>query len=386
MPKPVAIVGVGQTRHVSRRQDVNLPELVREAVKLALVDAGLEEGQIDAVFIGNAPELFEGVSFPSRWLGTACAGYLKPVIRIHTGGTVGASTTVAGYYAVASGLFETVLVVSFEKLSDGVPMYPLSAVYEPLWGRDFAAGAAAFAALQCRMYMARYPEVTVEHFAKVAARHRRNGTLNEYAHLQHAPTPEEVLASPPIVSPLTLHMCCPTTDGAAAMVLTTEANAGRLKTKAAFINAVGTCSEGAYYPGQDIVAPASLRRATEEALRRAGIRDPVNELDLAELYVAFAPQELIWLEAMGFCPSGDAPRRIEEGFTDLDGVLPVCPSGGVMCSNPIGASGMLRQLECALQVTGRAGKHQIPGAKKALAHAWGGAVQFHVVTVISDAP
>ena len=381
----VAVLGAGMTRFMRRAQETG-KELAWEAARMALDEAGLTLKDIDCVALVSAPDAFDGVHMKGEWLLDGAGGVRRPYMRAYVGGGSGVFSIISGWTLVASGLFETVLVVSFQKLSDGVPMYPLSAVYEPLWGRDFAAGAAAFAALQCRMYMARYPEVTVEHFAKVAARHRRNGTLNEYAHLQHAPTPEEVLASPPIVSPLTLHMCCPTTDGAAAMVLTTEANAGRLKTRAAFINAVGTCSEGAYYPGQDIVAPASLRRATEEALRRAGIRDPVNELDLAELYVAFAPQELIWLEAMGFCPPGDAPRRIEEGFTDLDGVLPVCPSGGVMCSNPIGASGMLRQLECALQVTGRAGKHQIPGAKKALAHAWGGAVQFHVVTVISDAP
>ena len=136
---------------------------------------------------------------------------------------MGASAGIAAYYHVASGLYDTVLAVSFEKLSDGVPMYGLSVTYDPLWGREIAAGAAGLVALQAHQYLARYPHIKIEHLARAALNDRTNALKNPNAHLRVKLTLDDILNSPMIASPLTLHMCCPTTDGAAAMVLTPAA-------------------------------------------------------------------------------------------------------------------------------------------------------------------
>jgi acetyl-CoA C-acetyltransferase len=384
MGRPVAVVGTGQTKYVSRRRDVNIAEMVREASFRAMEDAGLQPEDIDAVVVGSAPEIFEGINYPENWVGIAAAASGKPLIRIHTGGTVGASTTIAAFYHICSGVFDTVLAVAYEKLSDGIAQYGLSACYDPLWDRDFACGAPALVALQSRQYLARYQEVTEEHAAMIAVKNRANAVGNEYAQLQLEITVEDVMNSAPVSTPIKMLDCCPTSDGAAAMVLAGEKRARRLSPRPAWIAGVGTCTESPYVPGVDMAYPESCVRAAQQAYQMAWIYDPIRDLDMAEVYDAFSFQELIWPEALGLCEPGGGGALVESGRTSMDGDFPINPSGGVLSANPIGASAMIRQLEAALQVMGRAKDHQIPGVKKALAHGWGGAIQFSTVTIFSS--
>jgi len=378
------VVGTGQTKYVSRRDDVNVPELVRQAAMRALEDAGLGLEDVDAVVVGSAPEIFQGVNNPENWIGPAIGATGKPVMRIHTGGTVGASSTIAGFYHVASGLYDVVLVVAYEKLSDGVAQYGLSACYDPLWDRDFACGAPGLAGLQSRQYLARHaPDVTEEHGAMVAVKNRGNAILNPYAQLQLKITVEDVMASAPVAAPLKLLDCCPTSDGAAAVVIAADRRARKLAPRPAWFAGVGTCSESPYVPHVDMAYPESCVRAAQQAYQMAWIYEPYKELDMAEIYEAFSFQELIWSEALGLCAPGEGGKLIESGKTAMDGEFPINPSGGVLSANPIGASAMIRQIEAAMQVMGRAGEHQIPGVNKALAHSWGGAIQFSTVTVFS---
>jgi acetyl-CoA C-acetyltransferase len=370
---------------VSRREDVNVPEMAREAAFRALDDAGLTPRDVDAFIIGSAPEIFEGVNYPENWIAPALGASGKPVMRIHTGGTVGASTTIAGYYHVACGMFDVVLAVAYQKLSDGVAQYGLSACYDPLWDRDFACGAPGLAGLQARQYLARHaPGVSEEHAAMVAVKNRGNALLNPYAQLQLEITVDDVMASPPVAEPLKLLDCCPTSDGAAAVVIAEDRRARKLTSRPAWFAGVGTCSESPYVPHVDMAYPESCVRAAQQAYQMAWIYEPLKELDMAEVYEAFSFQELIWTEALGFCRPGEGGKLVESGKTALDGEFPVNPSGGVLSSNPIGASAMIRQVEAAMQVMGKAGEHQVPGVKKALAHSWGGAIQFSTVTIFSD--
>lgn len=384
MPRAAAVVGTGQTKYTSRREDVNIPEMVREAANRAVEDAGMEAKDIDAVVLGSAPEIFEGVNYPEQWIGPALGASGKPLMRIHTGGTVGASTGAAAYYHVISGMFDTVLAVAYEKLSDGVAQYGLSACYDPLWDRDFACGAPALVALQSRQYLARYPQVTEEHGALVAVKNRKNAKKNPYAQLRLDLTVEDVMGSKPVATPIKMLDCCPTSDGAAAMVIAEERRAKKLTDRPAWFAGVGSCTESPYVPNVDMAYPECCVRAAQKAYQMAWIYEPARELDVAEVYDAFSFQELIWSEALGFCPPGEGGRLVESGKTAMDGELPLNPSGGVLCANPIGATAMVRQLEAALQVMGKAGEHQVPGARRALAHAWGGAIQFSVVTIFSD--
>ena len=384
MARAVAVVGTGQTKYTSRRQDVNVPELVREAAGRAMEEAGVTTRDVDAIVVGSAPEIFEGVNFPENWIGPAIGAAGKPMFRVHTGGTAGASTTISAFYHVASGLFDVVLAVAYQKLSDGVAQYGLSACYDPLWDRDFACGAPGLVALQSRQYLARYPAVTEEHGAMVAVKNRGNAILNPYAQLQLEITVEDVMGSAPVATPLKLLDCCPTSDGAAAVVLACDRRARELTGRPAWIAGVGTSSESPYVPFVDMAYPESCVRAAQQAYQMAWVYEPAKEIDVAEIYEAFSFQELIWSEALGLCRPGGGGALVESGRTALGGELPVNPSGGVLSSNPIGASAMIRQIEAALQVMGKAGDHQVPGVERALAHAWGGAIQFSCVTIFSS--
>ena len=119
MTNKTAVVGIGQTKFRSKRRDVNIPEMIYEAVKMALDDAQLEPKDIDAVIIGNMDH-FEGINFSELWTGIdAAPGYLKPVVKVATGGTTGSSLAICGYHNIASGIYDKVLVVGWEKLNEG---------------------------------------------------------------------------------------------------------------------------------------------------------------------------------------------------------------------------------------------------------------------------
>ena len=151
MSRPVAVVGVGQTKHAARRSDVSIMGLVREAVDRALVDAGLEHKDIDAVVIGKAPDMLEGVAQPEQMLVGALGAHMKPMIRVHTAGSVGASTAITAATHVQSGLYDRVLTVAFEKQSEGNAMWALSPSMP--FTPPLVAGAGGFFAPYCRAYV-----------------------------------------------------------------------------------------------------------------------------------------------------------------------------------------------------------------------------------------
>ena len=384
MARAAAIVGTGQSMHSGRREDVNVPELLREAAAFALEDAGITARDLDAVVIGSGPEEFEGINQPEHWAGPAIGAPGKPVMRIQTGGTSGASTTIGAFYHVASGLFDVVLAVAYQKLSDGVARYGLSSCRDPLWDRDHNFGAAELVGMQSRQYLARHhPRVSEEHGAMVAVKNRKNAMKNPYAHLRSLISVEDVMGSPRVATPIKTLDCCPASDGAAALVIAEERRARKMAARPAWFAGIGTASESQHVPHMDVAYPEACVRAAQIAYQMAWIYDPVRELDVAEVCEAFSFQELIWTEALGLCNPGEGGRMVESGITAMDGEFPINPSGGVLSANPGGASAMIRQLEAALQVMGKAGEHQVPGVKKALAHSWGGVLQFNTATIFS---
>ncbi len=138
---------------------------------------------------------------------------------------------------------------------------------------------------------------------------------------------------------------------------------------------------------RDQVNPHAGREASAALWKQAGITSPIDEIDCAEIYVPFSWFEPMWLENLGFAEPGGGWKLTEAGETRIEGRIPVNMSGGVLSSNPIGASGMLRFGEAALQVMGEAGEHQVDGARKALGHAYGGGSQFFAMWVVgADKP
>ncbi len=370
--RPVAITGTGQTRHARRRDDVSQPELVHEAARAALLDAGLRPADIDAVVLSNM-ELFEGRALPELWVGEGAFAAGRPCFKVATGGTSGTSACIAAFHQVASGLFDVVLVVGFEKHSEG-PTQAGMALTDPFWDRAIATGALGNFALSVSQYMADRG-ATEGQAALVAVKARHNAARNPHAHLQLPDlTVEEVLASRPLATPLRLLDMCPQSDGACAIVVMSAARArGSSCERPAWVRAATTRHDQPYLGDHDhrLSTMRSLRSASRAAYEQAGISDPLRELDLAEIYEPVTWAELAWYEALGFCEEGEAGRLIEEGVTAMGGELPVNPSGGVLSTNPVGASGVIRVAEAACQLHGRAGARQVEGASTALATGYG---------------
>jgi len=381
MGQPCAVVGVGQTKHDAKRIDVSQVGLVREAALRALEDSGCTWSDIDAVVIGKAPDLFEGVMMPELFLADAlgCAG--KPMLRVHTAGSVGGTTAVVAASLVQAGIHERVLTVAYEKQSESNAMWALS-IKIP-FSATVVAGAGGYFAPLIRGYMHRSgaPDDTG---IRVAVKDRTNALKNPYAHLKFPDIDfDQVAASPMLWDPIRFLETCPSSDGACAMVLGSE-EAARGVERPAWVHATAMRSEPTMFSGRDQVNPQAGKDCAAELYKKAGISDPRKEIDCAEIYVPFSWFEPMWMENLGFAEEGQGWKMTYDGATALDGDMPVNMSGGVLSSNPIGASGMLRFAEAALQVRGQAGEHQVDGARRALGHAYGGGSQYFSMWIVAD--
>jgi acetyl-CoA C-acetyltransferase len=380
MAERCAVIGIGQTHHTARRDDVSIAGLVREAAERALGDAGLDWGDVEAVVLGKAPDMFEGVMMPELYLAEALGAVGKPLLRVHTAGSVGGSTAIVAASLVQAGLHRRVLTVAFEKQSESNAMWALT-VKTPLQAA-VVAGAGGYFSPLIRAYMRRSgaPEDTG---IRVALKDRRNALRNPYAHLRDPDISFEAIAGSPMLwDPIRLHETCPSSDGACALVLAAGDALPRGAHPPAWIHATAMRSEPTQFAGQEKVNPRAGQECARAVYEKAGIRDPRREIDVAEVYVPFSWFEPMWMENLGFADEGEGWRMTYDGVTALDGALPVNPSGGVLSSNPIGASGMLRFAEAAMQVRGQAGEHQVDGARVALGHAYGGGSQFFSMWIV----
>ncbi len=378
--QPAAVIGVGQTHHRAQRKDVSMAGLCREAIDRALLDADMTLDDIDAIVVGKAPDLFEGVMMPELFLAEALGAAGKPLLRVHTAGSVGGSTAIVASSLVQAGVHKRVLTVAYEKQSESNAMWALS-VPVP-FNMPVHAGAGGYFAPHVRSYIRR-SEAPTHVGAIVAAKDRTNALKNPYAHLREEKTVEQVLASQMLWDPIRYDETCPSSDGACALVIVDEDTA-RSSANPAWIHGTVMRSEATTAAERDQVNPQASRDAAAALWKQAGITSPIDEIDAAEIYVPFSWFEPMWLESLGFAEEYAGWKLTESGATAMDGKIPVNCSGGVMSSNPIGASGMLRFGEAALQVRGAAGEHQVDGARRALGHAYGGGSQFFAMWVVGS--
>jgi acetyl-CoA C-acetyltransferase len=379
--QPCAIVGIGQTHHKSRRWDVSLGGLVREAASRALADAEMDWSDIDAVVIGKAPDLFEGIMKPELYLTDALGAAGKPMFRVHTAGSVGGATGIVASHLIETGRHQRVLAVGYQKQSEGNAQFALGS------GKGGSLGAGGAFAPYMRSYMYRSGS-PADVGPMVAVKDRQNAMKNPYAHLQLADISlESVKASPMMWDPVRYLESCPSSDGACAVVFTDEAGgnaAAQAGRKPAWVLGSAVRSEPSAFPGRDPVRPVAALDCATDVYAQAGITDPREQIDCAELYVPFSWYEPMWLEAHHIAAENEGWKMVESGETALDGSFPVNMSGGVLSSNPIGASGLLRFAEAAMQVRGTAGEHQVDGAKVAVAQSYGAAAQYFAMWVVAD--
>jgi acetyl-CoA C-acetyltransferase len=276
-----------------------------------------------------------------------------------------------------------VLVVASQRVGETLEaQLVLNTAIDPIYERWMGGGAIMVGANQASSHF-HYYGTTEEDLAMVAAKNYANALNNPYAHLQRHLTVEDALKMRMISWPLRLSDCCPSSDGACAIILACEERARKITKTPAWVRGAGQITDN-YYIGdrpwfQDWEALSILGR---HVYKQAKIGNPLEELDVAELYNAFTIQEIIECEALGFCEPGKGTELLRKGVTSMDGKLPVNPSGGTLCTNPIGATGLVRIAEAALQVMGKADKRQVANAKTALAHVWGAAIGFHVLMIL----
>jgi acetyl-CoA C-acetyltransferase len=388
----VAIIGVGQSRFQKTRTDVTYPELVREGAEIALADADVTMSEIGAVVIPLAPDALIGVSNGERWCIEALGAQGKPFMRVNTGGATGLTAVHAGYMHVASGMFDVVLVAGADRVSESRSAQSvLNKMWDVAFERPYPLNTITMLALSAQRYNAAYGSDERD-MARVTVKNRWHASLNPHAHLRDPITEDEVLQTRMISWPLKLADLCPSSTGAAAVVLASEEFARRCGRPVAWIRGIGQNSE-TFWMG-DRVGPKAvgdhadadaLAEAIARSYRQSGVTDPRTQIDVAELYAPFSSVELHVIEAARLARHGESFRRIANGEFALGSDGPVVnPSGGTLCTNPIAVTGLVRAAEVALQVTGRADARQVPGATVGVATAIGGDHQFYASMVLAN--
>ncbi|MGC2333518.1 MAG: thiolase family protein [Candidatus Acidiferrales bacterium] len=385
----VALIGVGETVFKTDVSDKTYVELSQDAAKAALDDAGLGPDDIDAVVFSMAPTQFVGVNDVDKWAVDSVWAAGKPFMRVHTGGATGGSALHAGYAHVASGMYRTVLVVGADRVTETPDaQLVLNLIWDLFYEHDFALNTVTMTALSTQRYMHKYG-TTEEQYARVVVRSRHNALNNPYAHLKGDITIDNVMSSPRISWPYKLFDICPRSAGAAAVVLANEEVTKRHCSHPAFINGIGGLASTVFmgdrvgpYADAELSDEAEFVVAGKEAYAQAGITNPIKEIQVVELYDAFSSMQFPQLESLGFCKRGQAQELSDEGAFDMGALLSVNPSGGTLCTNPIGVTGLVRVADAALQVMGKAGEAQVSGVRNALATAVGGSVQFVNCTIL----
>lgn len=368
------MVGAGMVRFT---RDVQRSErsMVQNVAELALKDAGITASDVERVFSGNAAagvvggqEMIRGqVALQS----TNLAGV--PLVNVENACASSSSAANLAFEAILAGRCDVALVIGVEKLSHEDKTRAFTAL---AGATDVGSGESPPAdrpatnsvfvnvyAEEAKRYIAEYG-ATVDDLAAVAVKNRRHGSLNPLAQYQAPQTREEVLASRTIVDPLTLPMCSPVTDGAAALVLCSDSFARRLGPTGCDMRATRLAS-GAGAGSQPVAAAA--RAAFDDAALAP------DDLDLLELHDAAAPAEILQYAEIGLCAPGEGHLLVRSGATELGGKLPVNVSGGLLSrGHPIGATGCAQLVEIYEQLTDRAGPRQVENARVGMAVNAGG--------------
>jgi acetyl-CoA acetyltransferase len=363
--REVAIAGAAMCR-IKKYPDLSVQDLGWPVVKAAIEDSGFDRREIEAAYCGSAYSgrlVGQRVLRPLGMLGL-------PVVNCENACSSGGTAFREAYMAVADGRWDIALVIGIDKLTalgGGVlPGQPDD------WDVAIGLTMPALYAMRANRYMHEHA-MTREQLAKVAVKAHRHAAHNPYAQYQNEVTLEDVLGARPICEPFTLLHCCPTGDGAAALVLCSAEKARQLSRKPVWIKG-SVLNSGLYKTGfRDMTTPEITIRAANEIYEETGLGP--EDIDVAELHDAFTIAELLYYEAFGFCGRGEAVALLESGDTSIGGRIPVNPSGGLLCKgHPVGATGAAQLVELVWQLRDEARGRQVEGAKVALAHCTGGGI------------
>ncbi len=380
----VAVIGAGMTLFRRRMLETGR-ELSFEACRMALDSAGMSNEDVESVVLGTAPDAFDGIHMKGEYLMDGAGGTNKPYTRDYVGGGTGVFTPIAGWWHVASGLFDTCMVVAEEKMSPlhPHPQYAFWSIFDHTLERPLGVNLLWIFSLEMRRYMHAY-NVKEEDIALVSVKNKRNALDHPCAQLGARITVEDVMKSEPICSPVKRLDVSPPSDGAAAAILVSEEVARKYTDDPVWIDGVGWNVDTQYWTNRDLYYPRYVEEAARMAYKMAKIDNPRKQIDFAEVYDPFDYKELHHLEGVLLAKKGEAPKMTKDGITQRDGDLPVNPSGGLLgVGNPIAAAGMMKICELFWQLRGEAGKRQVKKeVTTGLGQGWGDLLQIGTVVIM----
>lgn len=368
----VAVIGMGCTRF-AEHWDKSLDDLLVDAAYEAFNDAGIEPTDIDAAWLGTLASGFSGttLSVPLK------TPYI-PITRVENLCASGSEAFRNACYAVASGAYDIVLAIGGEKLKDG-GFSGLARPNPPSDGTALNITAPAAFSFLAPAYFNKYglsPEEGKEVLSRIAWKNHKNGALNAKAQYQKEVTMESIARSQMIASPLGIMDCSGVADGAAAAIIVRAEDAHKYRKDPMYVKALSIAAgpgDGRLKQDFDFTSIKENIAAATAAYKQAGIKNPREEIHMAEVHDCFTPTELVIYEDLGFSERGQGWKDAMNGVFDLDGKLPVNPDGGLKSfGHPIGASGLRMLYEMYLQFQGKAGKRQLDDPKIGLTHNLGG--------------
>jgi len=382
--RDVAVIGAGMTMFRRRLKETG-KELCYEAAKMALDSAGITLKDVDNVVLGSAPDAFDGIHMKGENLSDGSGGYRKPYMRVFTGGGTGVFAPIAGWWHVASGMADICLVVCEEKMSciQPHPQAAFAHIWDPILDRPLKPNLVWIFAMEMNRYM-HVHNVSKEDIALVAVKNKNNALDHPCAQLAAKITVDDVLNSEMMAWPVNKLDISPPSDGAAALVLASKDMASKLTDNPVWISGVGWSIDSTMWTNRDLYFPEYVAKAAKMAYKMARIDNPKKDIDVAEPYDPFDYKELHHMEGLLLCDKGQAPILTKEGVTQRDGDLPVCPSGGLLgVGNPIAATMGVKACEIYWQLSGQAGKRQVPNdPRTGVCQAWGDLMQFGSVMVM----
>jgi acetyl-CoA C-acetyltransferase len=377
----VFVAGVGMTAFGKRTE--SLPELMAEAAETAMKHSGREA--FDAIYVGVMnPEEFSGESNIAAAITDHLGLWSLPATRVETASATGAAVLQTAFYAVASGYLRNVLVLAGEKmthLSTSRTTRILAQVIER-YERNCGASMPALAAMVSQRYMSQY-KISLPHMqrvlAAVAIKNHLNGSRNPYAHFRREISHEQYAQSKIVSTPLRLYDCAPISDGAAAIILTSDPTDVKISGIGQGTDTLGVRFRDSF------TAFRSTQVAAKKAYDIAGLRP--QDVNFAEVHDAFTPFEVIGTEDLGFFEPGKGARAAEKGATSIEGEFPVNPSGGLKArGHPVGASGLAQVVEIVWQLRHEVEpRRQVPRANIGLAQSTGGLANNNFVTILERA-
>ena len=371
MKNRVAVVGISDTKAKRRRDDATFFQMAYEAARAAVNDAGLTKDDIEYCFFGTANENFNRQPLMGIYIAEALGWSQKPLFEFTNAGGASGSAIASAYNFVASGQTDLALVVGGDKLSDAdapglngfqnLIVYGLDCIFE----LPFGASLGQFALL-CQAYMSTYG-ITEEQAARVSVKNHGNALLNPNAQSPMKITVNDVLNSQPIAWPIKFLDCSLVSDIFAAVVFASEERARELTDDPIWINGIGHANDAGKLGWREVLNPGMtfgqapvMRAAAKKAYDMAGITDPLNQIDVAQIQDGFTWLELLTYEMLEFCEEGGAGRLIDEGVTNIGGKLPVNTGGGCIGhGHAYGGIGMFDMAEAVKQIRGRAGDYQV---------------------------